>query len=134
MNTRPQDRSREDGAGSVLVVAVIAVVMAAGAVGTAVVQAVAVRHLAAVAADASALAAAARAHLGGAAACAGAARVATADGARLDRCELAGDVATVTVSAVPRAMLGWQGTARLNARAGPVETYQEKPAPGGTPS
>ena len=114
--------------------AVIAVVMLAGAVGTAVVEAVAVRHLAAGAADAAALAAAGRARQGSAAACAWAARVARIDGASLERCQLSGDVATVTVTAAPPPLFGWQGLARLNARAGPAETYREKPAPLAEPS
>jgi secretion/DNA translocation related TadE-like protein len=134
VNAGPCDRSPDDGAGSVLAVAAIAVVMAAGALGTAVVEAVSVRRLAAVAADASALAAAARASLGEATACASAVRVARADGARLERCELSGDVATVAVSATPPTPFGWQGAARVQARAGPVETYPEKPTPLAAPS
>lgn len=119
----------DEGSGSILAVTVMAVVLLAGALGTAVVEAVQVRHVAAGAADAAALAAAAQASRGAARACASAAAVARADGARLERCELSGDVATVTVSAAPLALLGWQGVARLNARAGPTETYPEKPTP-----
>ena len=127
-------RSPDDGAGSILAVAAMAVVLLAGALGTAVVEAVQVRHLAAGAADAAALAAAAQATQGAATACASAALVARTDGARLERCDLSGDVATVTVSAAPPALFAWQGVARLNARAGPAETYREKPAPLAGPS
>jgi secretion/DNA translocation related TadE-like protein len=138
VNDRARDGPRtgrgDEGAGTVLAVALIALVVAAAAMGAAVVEAVTVRHLAAGAADAGALAAAARAQLGPASACASAARIVRADGARLERCELSGEVATVTVSAVPPAPFGWQGAARLNARAGPAETYREKPTPLATPS
>jgi secretion/DNA translocation related TadE-like protein len=127
-------RRREQGAGSVLAIATIAVVMAAGAVGTAIAQAVAVRQVAAVAADASALAAAARARLGAVTACGSAAQVARADRTRLERCELSGDFVTVTVSAPPPALFAWLGATRLNALAGPAETYQEKPTPLAGPS
>ena len=119
----------DEGAGSILVVAAMAVVVLAGALGIAVVEAVQVRHLAAGAADAAALAAAAQARRGAETACASAGLVARSDGARLVRCQLSGDVATVTVSAAPAALFGWQGAVRVDARAGPAETYQAKPTP-----
>lgn len=122
-------RRGERGSATVLSVAVVVTILAAGSVSTAVTAAVAARHRAAVAADAGALAAASRVQDGPVAACALAARVARADGAHLTRCGVAGAVATVTVEVRLPLLLRWQGAARLNARAGPADTYREKPLP-----
>ena len=127
--------SRQDGSASVLVLAMMLAVLAAGCAATALAEAIDVRHQAAAAADAAALAAAADATEGAAAACGLAARVARADHAELQACELTGAVATVTVAA--RAQLlpfAVGGVARLNARAGPAETYRDKAAPVADPS
>lgn len=75
-----------------LLCAVFAVVLGLG-------QAVAARHRAGGAADLAALAAADRAFEGRARACAAARRVAEAQGARLLRCAVRGDVADVSVTA-----------------------------------
>jgi secretion/DNA translocation related TadE-like protein len=127
-------RPREQGSASVLVIAVMIVVLAAGAFATAVAEAVAARHEAAVAADASALAAAAHLVAGGAVACELAARVAIADGAQLRGCAIQAGAATVTVEVAHRLVFAWPAVVRLNARAGPTETYREKAAPVHRPS
>ena len=122
--------SGEQGSATVLVLAVMLVVLAAGVVATAVAETVDARHHAAVAADAAALAAAARLIDGQAAACSAAARVARADGVTLQTCEIAGAEAIVTVTAATR--IPWirgEGLVRLNARAGPVETNRDKATP-----
>jgi secretion/DNA translocation related TadE-like protein len=124
-------RPRGDrGAATVLVLAVAVAVLAAGAVAAMAGAAVALRHRTAVAADAAAVAAAVRAAAGIAPACGAAARVARADGARLTSCTLQGSVAEVVVETV---VAGWQrwwlSPVRLNARAGPADTYRDEPAP-----
>ncbi|AZM46987.1 hypothetical protein DMB38_15280 [Streptomyces sp. WAC 06738] len=98
--------------------ALCAVFAAALALG----QAVHSRHRAGGAADLAALAAADRALLGEAAACAAARRVAAAQGARLLRCAVAGEVADVVASARTGRF-----TAEVRSRAGP-------PAPAGLAS
>lgn len=74
-------------------------------------QAVAARHRAGAAADLAALAAADHALDGPAAACVLAARVAAAQGARLARCAVTGEIADVTAAV---------GAARVRSRAGPA--------------
>ncbi|MFI6702727.1 Rv3654c family TadE-like protein [Streptomyces sp. NPDC050509] len=88
-------------------------------------QAVVARHRAGAAADLAALAAADRAPSGPAVACRGAAEVAAAQGARVVRCVLSGEIAEVT--AVAR--LGpYAPTVR--ARAGPPRSaYPPDPLP-----
>ncbi|MEU4150934.1 Rv3654c family TadE-like protein [Streptomyces sp. NPDC026659] len=78
-------------------------------------HAVAVRHRAAGAADLAALAAADHWAEGGAAACARAERVATAQGARLVRCVISGEVSDVSAG-VGRGPF----TAEVRSRAGPA--------------
>ncbi|MGV9288214.1 Rv3654c family TadE-like protein [Streptomyces sp. NPDC003719] len=79
-------------------------------------QAVAARHRAAGGADLAALAAADHWSLGGPAACAHADRIARAQGTRLVRCVLTGQVSDVT-AASGRGPFG----AEVRARAGPAE-------------
>lgn len=122
-------RRREAGAATVLVLAASAAVLAAGGVGAAMSGAVVVRHRAATAADASALGAALQAGGGQQAACARAGRLARANHARLVACTLRGGVAEVSVAAHAGGWLAWLPAVRLNARAGPAETYREEPAP-----
>jgi len=50
--------------------------------------------------------------------------LARANHGRLVACTLRGSVADVTVSAAAGGWLGWLPAVRLNARAGPAETYQ----------
>lgn len=78
-------------------------------------QAVAVRHRAGGAADLAALAAADRAFNGQGRACAVARRVAEAQGARLIRCAVVGEVADVSVTAE----LGPYTSPGVRSRAGP---------------
>ncbi|MFJ5641344.1 Rv3654c family TadE-like protein [Streptomyces sp. NPDC093223] len=87
-------------------------------------QAVVVRHRAAGAADLAALAAADHWAEGTAAACARADRVARAQGARLARCVIVGDVSDVTAASG-----GGPFGAEVRARAGPAAPARAAPAP-----
>ncbi|WP_261398890.1 Rv3654c family TadE-like protein [Streptomyces misionensis] len=78
-------------------------------------QAVVVRHRAAGGADLAALAAADHWAEGGPAACARAGRLAAAQGARLVRCAVEGEISDVTAAAGRGPF-----TARVRARAGPA--------------
>ncbi|MFJ6706255.1 MULTISPECIES: Rv3654c family TadE-like protein [unclassified Streptomyces] len=90
-------------------------------------QAVVVRHRAAGAADLAALAAAAHWAEGTAAACARADRVARAQGARLTRCVIVGDVSDVTTASG-----GGPFGAEVRARAGPAAPARAAPTPART--
>jgi len=127
-------RRDQDGAATVFVLAVAGAVLAAGGVGSAVGEAVLLRHRAGVAADAAALAAALRATAGGEHACERAAELARRDGARLVACIVRGPIAEVSVTVSADGWLAWLPPIRLNARAGPAETYREKPTPLDMPS
>ncbi|MET9411323.1 Rv3654c family TadE-like protein [Streptomyces sp. NPDC002935] len=107
----PSDR----GSATVWTVGAIAVLCAVFGVVLAMGQAVLVRHRAAGAADLSALAAADHWSDGGTAACARADRVARAQGARLVRCAVVGEISDVTAAS-------GQGpfTAEVRSRAGPA--------------
>ncbi|MFD3307818.1 Rv3654c family TadE-like protein [Streptomyces sp. NPDC058694] len=93
-------------------------------------QAVVIRHRAGGAADLAALAAADRWMEGGTAACAQAGRVARAQGARVVRCAVQGEISDVTVAA-GRGPLA----AEVRARAGPAGPVGPvvPPGPPGTP-
>lgn len=127
-------RRGERGAATVLVLAIALTVMAAGAVAALAGAAVQLRHRGAFAADAAALAAAVRSTDGSTAACAVAAEVARADAARLTSCVVRGSIADVVVEVHCPRWLPWSAPVRLNARAGPAETYPDEPAPLGAPS
>jgi secretion/DNA translocation related TadE-like protein len=86
-------------------------------------QAVVVRHRAAGAADLAALAAADHWAEGTAAACARADRVARAQGSRLTRCVIVGDVSDVTTASG-----GGPFGAEVRARAGPAAAARAAPA------
>ena len=120
-------RGGQDGAATILVLAVAGAVLAAGAVVSAVGEAVLLRHRAGTAADAAALAAALRATAGPADACGRAAELARSNGASLVACDVRGAVADVSVSVDAAGWLAWLPPVRLNARGGPAETYREKP-------
>ncbi|MGW4876587.1 Rv3654c family TadE-like protein [Streptomyces sp. NPDC004262] len=92
-------------------------------------QAVVVRHRAAGAADLAALAAADHWAEGTAAACARADRVARAQGARLTRCVIVGDVSDVTTASG-----GGPFGAEVRARAGPAAPARAAPAPARAPT
>ena len=118
---RPRQRSVDDrGSGAIWVLAVSMVVVLAGIAGVVRGVAAVARHRAEVAADFSALAAATRAIEGQQVACAAAGAIATANGARLASCHLAGSVATVEVAAHLGGahLTHWQ--AHALARAGPA--------------
>jgi secretion/DNA translocation related TadE-like protein len=89
-------------------------------------QAVVVRHRAAGGADLAALAAAAHWDEGGTAACARAERVAAAQGVRLVRCTIAGEISDVTAASGEGPF-----TAEARARAGPSGPVPERSAPAG---
>ncbi|WP_308401168.1 Rv3654c family TadE-like protein [Streptomyces sp. AC512_CC834] len=96
-------------------VAAIAVLCLVFGIVLALGQAVVARHRAAGGADLAALAAADRWAQGGTAACAGAERVARAQGARLVRCVLTGQVSDVTAASGRGPF-----AAEVRARAGPA--------------
>jgi secretion/DNA translocation related TadE-like protein len=98
---------------ALVLVSVSAVVATLGAVAVA-------RHRAAAAADLAALAAAQHAVEGRAAACGAARRVAQAQAAALQTCDLDGLDAVVRVSVTPPGRLGRWGAAEAVARAGPT--------------
>lgn len=129
-----RDGRDERGAATVLVLAVALAVIAAGAVAALAGAAVELRHRGAVAADAAAVAAAALATSGSEEACRVAGEVARADGAWLASCLLRGAVAEVVVQVAVPAWMRWSTPARLNARAGPAETYRDEPTPLDVPS
>lgn len=117
---------RDDGAGSVLVVALVAV-LGVGAVGvTAVGQAVLARHRAGTAADLAALAAASAAWPSAApGACAGqvraaAAKVAAANRGELAACRVDGSTVELVVTVPVEGWVASVGPARATARAGPA--------------
>ncbi|MER5371879.1 Rv3654c family TadE-like protein [Streptomyces sp. NPDC002553] len=104
--------------GAITVVCVVfGVVLALG-------QAVVVRHRAAGGADLAALAAADHWMDGAAAACARAERVARAQGARLVRCAIVGEVSDVTAASGRGPF-----TAEVRARAGPPSAQTVAPEP-----
>ncbi|MFI0261875.1 Rv3654c family TadE-like protein [Streptomyces sp. NPDC017056] len=124
-------RKRWGDEGSATVWAVLAAMAlcAVFAVVIAMAQAVIARHRAASAADLSALAAAGKAVHGAPAACGDARRVAAAQGARLVRCTVRGDVADVTA----RARTGPFG-ADIRARAGPPTSTPAGAIPAAIPN
>ncbi|MGW0534247.1 Rv3654c family TadE-like protein [Streptomyces sp. NPDC003032] len=105
---------RDRGAATVWVTVVMAVLCVVSGAVLVMGQVVVARHRAGGAADLAALAAADRWAAGASAACAGAGRVAQAQGVRLLRCAVRGDVSEVTVSASVGAF-----SARVRSRAGP---------------
>lgn len=119
----------EEGSATVLVLALAASMLAAGIVASAVGGAVLVRHRAALAADAAALAAAIRLSAGDPSACTRAGELARANGATLVQCSVHAAVVDVAVTVAAAGWLAWLPPTRLNARAGPAETYGEEPAP-----
>lgn len=113
-------RTHDDrGVAAVLVLALAAVLTLAGATASSVAAVAVARQRAAAAADLAALAAAQRALQGRTAACRSAAMIAAANGARLLRCHLDGDVVEVAVDLRPPGLLGRFGVATSSARAGP---------------
>lgn len=115
---RRSGRYGERGSATVWSLGVVAVLLALFTAGLLLVQAVVLRHRAGAAADLAALAAADHALDGRERACALAAKVATAQGARLAGCTVTGEVADVVAEV--------HGV-RIRSRAGPP-----LPAPGAT--
>ncbi|MFE9628605.1 Rv3654c family TadE-like protein [Streptomyces sp. NPDC006527] len=112
------------GSASVWTVGAIAVLCVVFGVVLALGQAVLARHRAAGAADLAALAAADHWTDGASAACARAERVAGAQGARLVRCAVVGEISDVTAAAGRGPF-----SAEVRARAGPPGPEQPPPAP-----
>ncbi|MGW0184942.1 Rv3654c family TadE-like protein [Streptomyces sp. NPDC003362] len=115
--TRGPRRSRgaDQGSATVWSVGVIAVLCVVFGVGLALGQAVVARHRAAGGADLAALAAADHWARGGTEACARAEEVARAQGTRLVRCVLVGEISDVSVAAGKAPF-----AAEVRARAGPA--------------
>ncbi|EFL33790.1 membrane spanning protein [Streptomyces viridochromogenes DSM 40736] len=114
----------DQGSATVWSVGAIAVLCVVFGVVLALGQAVVVRHRAAGGADLAALAAADHWAEGGPAACARAGRVATAQGVRLVRCEVAGEISDVTAASGRGPF-----TAEVRARAGPPTDRPGLPPP-----
>ncbi|PWI17089.1 hypothetical protein DI272_25185 [Streptomyces sp. Act143] len=112
------------GSATVWSVGAIAVLCVVFGVVLALEQAVVTRHRAAGGADLAALAAADHWADGGAGACERAGRVARAQGVRLVRCTLVGEVSDVTAAAGRGPF-----TAEVRARAGPAEQPLPMPSP-----
>ncbi|MFJ4538891.1 Rv3654c family TadE-like protein [Streptomyces tibetensis] len=113
----------DKGSATVWSVGAIAVLCVVFGVVLALGQAVVVRHRAAGGADLAALAAADHWAEGAATACARAGRVARAQGVRLVRCEVAGDVSDVTAASGRGPF-----TVEVRARAGPAAAPSDLPA------
>ncbi len=112
---RSRGRSTDQGSATVWSVGAVAVLCLVFGVVLALGQAVAARHRAAGGADLAALAAADHWARGGTAACARAERIAAAQGTRLVRCVLTGQVSDVRVASGRGPF-----TAEVRARAGPA--------------
>ncbi|MCT9084401.1 Rv3654c family TadE-like protein [Streptomyces fulvoviolaceus] len=110
-----RDRFSDRGSATVWSVGMIAVLCVVFGVVLALGQAVVVRHRAAGGADLAALAAADHWADGGTGACARADRVARAQGARLVRCAVVGEISDVTAASGRGPF-----TAEIRARAGPA--------------
>ncbi|MEW1867900.1 Rv3654c family TadE-like protein [Streptomyces caelestis] len=117
-------RRSDRGSATVWSVGAIAVLCVVFGVVLALGHAVVVRHRAAGGADLAALAAADHWTEGGTAACDRADRVARAQGARLVRCVITGEVSDVSVASGRGPF-----TAEIRARAGPAEPPPRAPAP-----
>lgn len=113
-------RDRDRGAASLFVLAMGLVLVAAGAAGAAVGTARVARHQARLAADTGALAGAVRAVEGRQVACARAARLVTANGARLVGCEVHGLDIVVQAEVMVTPLPGLQRWVTARSRAGPI--------------
>jgi secretion/DNA translocation related TadE-like protein len=111
---------RDDGAATVLVLGLCAVVLLAGTVAAALGAVAVARHRAASAADLAALAAASRVLEGRHVACGAAELVARRADARLRSCRVEGWEVVVEAAVVPPGAVGALGSAVVIARAGPV--------------
>jgi len=109
---------RDDGAAAVHTVTAMAVLLVSFTIVAAGITLARTQHQAAAAADLTALAGAVAAS-SGADACGAAERVATANGARLASCEVAGRVVDVLVEVPSPALWGRRWLVRVPARAGP---------------
>jgi secretion/DNA translocation related TadE-like protein len=115
---------RDAGSGTVLVLAIASVVIAAGLLLSSLVAVSVARHRAASVADLSALAAASSVHLGSGPACDAARQIADRSAAQLLDCRVVGDVVEVRAGVRPPGRLGELGAATARARAGPSAADQ----------
>ena len=127
LNVRAESARSDRGSATVWVVCLLGAVCAVFGVLLAQGEAVLARHRAAGAADLAALAAADHWMEGAEKACATAGRVAGAQGSRLVRCAIVGEVSDVTVASGAGPF-----TAEVRARAGPAEPRGSEP-PGRSP-
>lgn len=119
-------RTSERGAGTVLAIVVILVVVTAVWIAGALSAGVTARRSAAAAADLAALAVAQQVARGTGDPCAAGGQVAAANGGRLVDCVVAGYEAEVDVEVtVPDGPFGWVPDARRRARAGPGSSVRE---------
>jgi len=121
-------RGRDRGSATVWSVGAIAVLCVVFGVVLALGQAVVVRHRAAGGADLAALTAADHWADGAAAACTRAGRVARAQGTRLVRCAIAGEISDVTAASGRGPF-----AAEVRARAGPAGPVPSEPEPQALP-
>ncbi|MET7270417.1 Rv3654c family TadE-like protein [Streptomyces flaveolus] len=130
---RDASGSSDQGSATVWSVGAIAVLCLVFGIVLALGQAVVARHRAAGGADLAALAAADHWSLGGTAACARADRIARAQGTRLVRCVLTGQVSDVTAAAgrgpFRAEIRSRAGPAEAGPAAGPRATPAGEPAP-----
>jgi secretion/DNA translocation related TadE-like protein len=115
----------DDGAATVLVLAVCAVLAVLGGVLAEAGLAAVTRHRAAAAADAAAIAAAIHSTEGPLAACAVAERTLAANGARPATCTVDGPFALVRDRVAAPGWIAWAGSASAVARAGPDPDAEE---------
>lgn len=127
LNARAEPAGSDRGSATVWVVCLLGAVCAVFGVLLAQGEAVLARHRAAGAADLAALAAADHWMEGAEKACATAGRVAGAQGSRLVRCAIVGDISDVTA-----ASRAGPFTVQVRARAGPAEPRGPEP-PGRSP-
>ncbi|RIQ27331.1 Rv3654c family TadE-like protein [Jiangella rhizosphaerae] len=116
---RGAELGRECGAGTVLILSVVLVIMVATQAVAVLAAGQSARHRAAAAADLAALAAANRLALGSADPCADAGRIAEANGAALRDCVVDGMEVEVQVRVETTSLLPWLPAQDRRARAGP---------------
>jgi secretion/DNA translocation related TadE-like protein len=116
----------DSGAAAIYILVLVGAMTAAALTSLAAGQALAVRHRAGAAADLAALAAADRVLEGAGPACAHGDSIARANGARLVRCKITGDVVDVLVEISPPGVPGLPSV-RARARAAPTDADPMQP-------
>ena len=113
-------RESDSGFASVVILALVAVLVLVGGLAVSLGSLAVTRHRAAAAADLSALAGALHVVEGPAAACRVASRIAHAQGAFLEACDVTGGLVLIRVTVRPSGFLATWGVVRATARAGPA--------------